>query len=161
AVLLLDRPEQPARLVEVRVVWPAVQWREALLARARAAAAIGNAVRARAVPRHADHQPAVVAEVGRPPVLRVPHQRLQVLDDRIQVEAFEFLGVIEVPAHWIGLRGVSMERVEVQLARPPVAVPASAAAACEGALARIRVVSIYVHHNLLWRSVALVATIYP
>jgi hypothetical protein len=31
-VLLLDRPEQTARLVEVRVVGPAVQRREALLA---------------------------------------------------------------------------------------------------------------------------------
>src|ERR1700730_10272412 len=35
AVLLLDRPQQPARLVEVRVVSPRVERREALLAGAR------------------------------------------------------------------------------------------------------------------------------
>ena len=35
AVLLLDRPQQPARLVEADVVGPAVERREALLARAR------------------------------------------------------------------------------------------------------------------------------
>ena len=40
AVLLLDRPEQPARLVQVRVVGPAVEGREALLAGAGAAAAV-------------------------------------------------------------------------------------------------------------------------
>jgi hypothetical protein len=38
AVLLLDRPQQAARLVEVAVVGPAVQRREALLPAARAAA---------------------------------------------------------------------------------------------------------------------------
>src|SRR5262249_48608132 len=58
AVFLLDGPQQPARLVEVRVVRPAVEGREALLARAGAAAAVSDAVGARAVPRHADHQSA-------------------------------------------------------------------------------------------------------
>src|SRR5262249_58725597 len=58
AVLLLDRPQQPARLVEVGVVRPAVERREALLAAAGAAAAVGDAVGARTVPRHADHQSA-------------------------------------------------------------------------------------------------------
>ena len=47
AVLLLDRPQQAARLVEVRVVRPAVERREALLAGAGAAAAVGDAVGAR------------------------------------------------------------------------------------------------------------------
>src|SRR6201989_2456639 len=56
AVLLLDRPEEAARLVEVRVVRPAVERREALLSRAGAAAAVADAVRARAVPRHADEE---------------------------------------------------------------------------------------------------------
>ena len=75
AVLLLDRPQQPARLVEVGVVGPAVERREALLAGAGAAAAVADAVGAGAVPRHADEERPVVAEVGRPPVLRVGHQR--------------------------------------------------------------------------------------
>ncbi len=47
AVLLLDRPQQPARLVEVGVVRPRVERREALLAGAGAAAAVGDAVGAR------------------------------------------------------------------------------------------------------------------
>ena len=52
AVLLLDRPEQAARLVEVGVVRPAVQRRKALLAGAGAAAAVGDAIGAGAVPGH-------------------------------------------------------------------------------------------------------------
>ena len=64
-----------------------VQRREALLSGAGAAAAVGDAVGARAVPRHADHQTAVVAEVGRPPLLRIRHQGAQVLDNGLEVEA--------------------------------------------------------------------------
>ena len=69
AVFLLDRPEQPARLVEVGIVGPAVEGRKALGAGPRAAAAVAGAVGARAVPRHADEERPVVTEVGRPPVL--------------------------------------------------------------------------------------------
>ena len=70
AVLLLDRPQQPAGLVEAGVVRPAVERREALLAGPGPAAAVADPVGARAVPRHPDHERSVVAEVGRPPVLR-------------------------------------------------------------------------------------------
>jgi hypothetical protein len=87
AVLLLDRPEQAARLVEVAVVGPAVERREALRAGAGAAAAVGDAVGAGAVPGHADEQRAVVAVVGRPPVLRVGHQRGEVGFTAREVEA--------------------------------------------------------------------------
>ena len=122
AVLLLDRPEQPARLVEVHVVRPAVERRKALLAGAGAAAAVADAVRACAVPRHADEERPVVAKVGRPPLLRVRHQGMKVLDHGIEVEAFEFLGVVERLAHRIGQGGVLVENLKVQLVRPPVAV---------------------------------------
>src|SRR5208337_1677570 len=54
AVFLLDRPQQPARLVEVHVVRPTVERREALLARSGTAAAVADAVRAGAVPRHSN-----------------------------------------------------------------------------------------------------------
>ena len=145
AVLLLDRPQQPARLVEVGVVRPRVERREALLAGAGAAAAVGDAVGARAVPRHADHQSAVVAEVGRPPLLRVRHQGMQVLDHGVQIEALEFLGVVERLAHRIGQGRVLVETAQVQRVRPPVAVPVSARAARERALARTLVVSFCVH----------------
>ncbi len=144
AVLLLDRPQQPARLVEVRVVGPAVEGGEALLAGAGAAAAVGDAVRARAVPRHADEQPPIVAKVGRPPPLRVRHQRMQILDYGVQVEAPELLGVVERLAHRIGQGGVPMENLQVQLVRPPVAVHLSAG---ERALARA-LVSLCVHVSL-------------
>ncbi len=75
AIFLLDGPEQPARLVEVHVVRPAVEGRKTLLARPCPAAAIADAVGACAVPRHTNKKPAVVAEVGWPPVLRSPSSR--------------------------------------------------------------------------------------
>src|SRR5258705_2289232 len=50
AVLLLDRPQQAAPLVQVRVVRPAVERREALLTCTGAATAVGDAVGAGAVP---------------------------------------------------------------------------------------------------------------
>ena len=75
AVLLLDGPEQAARLVEVDVVGPAIERRESLRASACAAASIVNAVGAGGVPGHADEERSVVAEVGRPPILRIRHER--------------------------------------------------------------------------------------
>ena len=127
AILLLDRPEQPARLVQADVVRPTVERREALLAPAAAAAAVAGAVGAGAVPRHANEQRAVVAEVRRPPVLRVGHQRREIFLHRRQVEALELLGVVEVLAHRIGLGGMLVQEVEPQLVRPPVAVRRAAA----------------------------------
>src|SRR5690606_13935572 len=69
AVLLLDRPQQPACLVEADVVRPAVERGEALLSTAGAATAIDHAVSPGAVPGQADEQAGVAAPVGRPPVL--------------------------------------------------------------------------------------------
>ena len=128
AVFLLDRPQQPARLVEVGVVRPAIERRKALLTRAGAAAAIGDAVGARAVPGHADHQAAIVTEIGRPPFLRFRHQGMQVLDHGVEVEGLEFLGVVERLAHRIGQSRVAVENRNVQRVRPPVAVLGSAPA---------------------------------
>src|SRR5262249_61231905 len=79
AVLLLDRPQQPARLVEVRVVRPAVQRREALLTGAGAASPVVDPISACGVPRHPDDQRPVVAVVGRPPFLRGRQHLLDVL----------------------------------------------------------------------------------
>ena len=135
AVFLLDRPQEPARLVEIRVVRPAVERRETLLAAAGAAAAVGDAVRARAVPRHPNEQAAVVTEVGRPPILRVRHQGMEVLDHGVEVEALEFLGVVERLAHRIGQGRALMETLKVELVRPPVAVRVRTAPADDWALA--------------------------
>ena len=126
AIFLLDRPKEPARLVQADVVRPAVERREALLAPAAAAAAVADAVRAGAVPRHANEQRAVVAEVRRPPVLRVGHQRREIFLHRRQVETLELLGVVEVLAHGIGLGGMLVQEFELQLVRPPVAVRGAA-----------------------------------
>ena len=95
AVFLLDRPEQPARLVEVRIVRPRVERCEALLAVPGATAPVGDPVGAGTVPGHADEQSAIVTEIGRPPILGVRHQCLQVLDDGIEVEGLELLGIVE------------------------------------------------------------------
>ena len=89
AILLLDRPDQAARLVQRHVVRPTVQRGEALLATAAAAASIADAVGASAVPGHADEQWPVVAEVGRPPVLRVGHQCSEVALHRCKVQRLE------------------------------------------------------------------------
>ena len=127
AVLLLDRPEQSARLVEVRIVGPAVEGCKALAAVACAAAAVADAVGAGAVPRHTDEQRSVVAEVRRPPVLRLRHQFTEVLLHGLQVETLELLSVVETLAHRIGLGGMLVQDIELQLVRPPVSVRRAAA----------------------------------
>jgi hypothetical protein len=63
-----------------------------------------------------------VAPVGRPPVLRVGHQRGEVLLQRGQVELPEFLGIVEVLAQRVRLLTVLVQDAEVQLVRPPVLV---------------------------------------
>ncbi len=122
AVLLLDRPQKAARLVEVGVVGPAVEGREALATRAGATAAVGDAVAARAVPGHADEQRAVVPEVGGPPRLRRGHDVLDVLLHRSEVERLELGRVIEALAHGVAGRRVLVKRSKVKLLRPPVPV---------------------------------------
>jgi hypothetical protein len=122
AVLLLDRPEQSAGLVEVGVVGPAVEGREPLGAAAAAAPAVGDAVGARRVPRHPDEEGPVVAVVGRPPVLRGRHDLHHVPLERVDVEGREVVGVAVAGAHRGGQGRVGVEDLEVQLVRPPVPV---------------------------------------
>ena len=122
AILLLDRPEQPASLVKARVVRPTIEWSKALSAGAATAAAILDAVRAGGVPTHADEQRPVVAVVGRPPVLRRRHQREHVLFECIEVDGLELFCVVEIGAHRAGPDRVLAEYLQVQLIRPPVLV---------------------------------------
>ena len=63
-----------------------------------------------------------MAEVRRPPLLRVGHQGLEVADDGVQVEAREFLGVVELFAHRIDQRRIVLQTLEIELLRPPVAI---------------------------------------
>ncbi len=133
SVFLLDRPEQASRLVQRGVVRPAVERSEALLPAARAAAAVGDAVGPGAVPGHADKEAAVMAEIGRPPVLRIGHHLVQVGDHRIEIEGVEFGGVVEIAPVGIGAWRVLVERCQAQCFRPPIAI-ARAFARCAGAM---------------------------
>src|ERR1043166_5629153 len=101
AVLLFHRPEQPARLVEAFVVGPAVEGSKALHAAAATTPAVGDAVRARRMPCHPDEERAVVAVVGRPPVLRRRHYVDEALLRRFDVEGLERFCVVEVLAYRI------------------------------------------------------------
>ena len=47
---------------------------------------------------------------------------MEVLDDGIQVEALESFGVVEVSPHGIGLLGVLVQDLQVQLIGPPVCI---------------------------------------
>ena len=122
AVLLLDRPQQPARLVEIGIIRPAVQRREALSASGGAATAICDAVSAGAVPSHADEEGAIMAVIGGPPILRGGHQGDQVALQRGQVQLPERLGVVEPGPHRVRLGAMLMQDPEVELIRPPVPV---------------------------------------
>ncbi len=122
AVFLLDRPKQAARLVQIRVVRPAVQRRETLRAGAAAAAAIADAVRAGAVPGHANEERAVMTEIRRPPVLRIRHQGVQILLHRGEVEGLEFSRVVEILAHRIGQVGMLVKNFDAEGIGPPFVV---------------------------------------
>ena len=69
AVLLLDRPDQPACLVEAHIVRPTIQGSKSLRSGAAAAAAIGDTVGASTMPSHADEEGPIVTVVRRPPIL--------------------------------------------------------------------------------------------
>jgi hypothetical protein len=76
-----------------------------------------------------------MAEIGRPPILRVRHQNVQVLDHRIEIETLEFLGIVERLVHRVRELGVLVQHPKVKLVRPPVAVRPGARPAGERALA--------------------------
>jgi hypothetical protein len=63
-----------------------------------------------------------MAEVGRPPVLRVGHQRGEVLLEGLEVQALERLGIVEALAQRVGLGHVLMQDLQVELVGPPVTV---------------------------------------
>jgi DNA mismatch repair protein MutL len=90
-----------------------------LRAGAGAAAAVVDAVGAGAVPGHADEERAVVAVVGRPPVLRRRHHLLDVLLQGIEIDGLELGRVVEVHAHRIARGRVLVEHLQVQLVGPP------------------------------------------
>ena len=124
AVFLLDRPQQPPRLVEIGVVGPGIERGEALLPRIGPAAPVAGAVGAGAVPGHADEERAVMPVIGRPPRLAVGHQRFQVGLDRLVVERAERLHIVEPVAHRVAVAAMLVEDLQAQLVGPPVAIGA-------------------------------------
>ena len=102
AIFLFDGPQQTARAIEVDVVRPAIEGSETLLAAATATATVTDAIGSGAVPGHANKKRTVVAEVRRPPVLRVRHERSKILLQRVVVETLEFFRVVKILAHGIG-----------------------------------------------------------
>lgn len=124
AVLLLHRPQQPASLVEVGVVRPAVERGETLHALAATTAPVVGAVGARGVPAHADEQARIAAVVGRPPVLRRVDDRHHVGLECLDVELRELLRIVEVLAQRIALRRMRVQHRQVDLVGPPVLVGA-------------------------------------
>jgi hypothetical protein len=63
-----------------------------------------------------------MAEIGRPPLLRIRHQRVEVLLESLEVELLKFFRIIKPLAHRIRERGVLMQHLQVDLIRPPVAI---------------------------------------
>ena len=122
AVPLLDRPQQPTRLVEVCVVGPTVERGEPLRAIARAASTVADAIGPGTVPGHPDEEWSVVSVIGRPPRLRHGHQLPQVPLQRLEIEPAKLRGIVEVSAQRICSGSVLMEDLQVQLIRPPVGI---------------------------------------
>ena len=113
AILFLDRPQEAAGLVQVAVVRPAVQRCKAMVTGVGAATAIGSAVSTRRMPRHTDHQAAVMAPVCRPPVLRIGHQRDHVLLEGCEIQFLEGFGIAVACIHRVGHRLMLMQYRQV------------------------------------------------
>ncbi len=122
AVLLLDRPQQAAGLVQVGVIGPAVERGEALHALSCATASVVDAIGARGVPGQPDHQAGVAAVVGGPPVLRSGYRRDDVGLERVDVELVELRRVVEVVTERIALGRVRVQHRHVDLLGPPVLI---------------------------------------
>ena len=121
-VLLLDWPEQSVRLVQVSVIGPTVQRREALQTTVGATPAVDGSVGARTVPGHTYEKGPVVTEVRRPPVLRSRHQLFEIRLQRIEVETFKLFRIVEVVTQGIGFPRRLAQWIEVQPVGPPIVV---------------------------------------
>ncbi len=86
-----------------------------------------------------------MAVIRWPPVLRVGHQRIEVLLQGLEVEFLELLGVVERLAHGIAHVRVLMKNLEVQLVRPPVPVRRASAGCLFICSARYRALAVVSH----------------
>ena len=125
AVLLLDRPQEPARLVQARVIRPAVQGREPLHAPTTAAAAVLHAVGTGGVPGHPDEEGSVVAEVGGPPVLGIGHHGIDVTGQCIDVQGLDRRPIVVAVVHRVDDVRILLQHFEIDGVRPPIAIAAA------------------------------------
>ena len=119
AVFLFNRPQQTAGLVEVCVVWPRVQRGEALGATSPTTPAISGAVGTSRVPGHTNHQAAIVAPVGWPPVLAGGHKLVQVFFESIDVKFLDLFAVVKVCAQRVSFCVVLVQNIKIEGVRPP------------------------------------------
>ena len=150
AVFLLDGPQQTTAFVEVAVVGPGVQGGEALGTSACAATAVSDPVGAGCVPGQANHEAAVMAPIGRPPLLAVGHECGEVFLHCRHVQFLHFLAVVEALER-VGLGVLLVQDVQVEGGGPPLHVRDRAGGVStvhDRALAQIRVAC--VHGVLLW-----------
>ena len=119
AILLLDRPQQAAGLVEVAVVRPAVQWLEALLTAIGATATIRSAVGAGAVPGHTDKERTIVAVISRPPRLRGGQRLVDIRLQCLKIQPRELGRVVKIGSQRVGAALVLTQGRQIQAGRPP------------------------------------------
>lgn len=74
------------------------------------------------MPRHADEQTAVVAEVRGPELLRVCHERIEILLETPVVESLEGSSIVKILALGVGGFSVLAEDIQLQGVWPPVSV---------------------------------------
>ena len=119
AVLLFNRPHQPAGLVQVAVVGPTVEGFKALLAAPGAATAVGYPVGTCTVPCHANEERAVMSIVSRPPVLGVGQGGTDVRLQCFHIDLGEFCRVVEVCPVRVGIGVVLAQGCQIDTLRPP------------------------------------------
>ena len=120
AIFLLDRPQQATRLVQIAIIGPAVQRRKTLRTRATATTTICGSVGAGSVPCHADEKRTIMPIIGWPPLLRVGHETMQILLQRLVIKRIERLGIVKIRIHRICLGRMLVQDVEIELVRPPI-----------------------------------------
>ena len=120
AVFLFDRPQKTTALIGIDVIGPGVQRGKALVASTATTTAIGKAIGACGVPRNAGKHADIAAPIGGPPILAFGHQRAEIVFNRLNVELFDFFGVIEIFAERINLGVMLVQDVKIQRIGPPI-----------------------------------------
>ena len=119
AILLLDRPQQTAGLVEVAVVRPAVQWLEPLLTAIGATTTIRGAVGAGAVPGHTNKERTIVPVISGPPRLRGGQRLVDISLELLKIQPRELGRVVKIGPQRVGAALVLTQGRQIQTGRPP------------------------------------------